>query len=301
MKNNLYQEFIVPLKHSFRIMRNAFLALFLFAGAAYATESYSQNLRVTVVSAGMSAGQVLDEIESQTDYLFVYDVNEVNLDRKVDVDAKNRPVSEVLDEVFEGTDVIYAMEGKNIMLMKRSKKEALAAGQQRTAHTMKGIVTDADGEPIIGANVKVEGTSAGTITDLSGRFTLDVPDGAVLQVSYVGYVSQNVKVGGKCDIAIRLMEDAQALDEVVVVGYGSMKKSDLTGAVVSANLKDFEKAPNTNIIAGNRPGVEYRASDICRKYTGYIYPRYKHFIRQQECADCIGRDYIYQFFVFSKS
>ena len=258
MKNNLYQEFIVPLKHSFRIMRNAFLALFLFMGTTYATESYSQNLRVTVVSSGISTAQVLSEIEEQTDYLFVYDVNEVNLDRKVDVDAKNRPVSEVLNEVFEGTDVVYAMEGKNIMLMKRSKKEALATGQQRTAHTVKGIVTDADDEPIIGANVKVEGTSAGTITDLSGRFTLDVPDGAVLQVSYVGYVSQNVKVGGKRDIAIRLMEDAQALDEVVVVGYGSMKKSDLTGAVVSANLKDFEKAPNTNIIQslqGTVPGL----------------------------------------------
>ena len=125
MKNNLYQEFIVPFKHSFRVMRNAFLALFLFVGTTYATESYSQNMRVTVVSSSITTGQVLSEIEDQTDYLFVYDVNEVNLDRNVNVRAENRPVSEVLDEVFEGTDVDYAMEGKNIMLMKRSKKKLL--------------------------------------------------------------------------------------------------------------------------------------------------------------------------------
>ena len=258
MKNNLYEEFIVSFKHSFRIMRNAFLALFLLVGATYATESYSQNLRVTVVSSGISTAQVLSEIESQTDYLFVYDVNEVDLGRKVNVDAENRPVSEVLDEVFEGTDVVYAMEGKNIMLMRRNKKETLGAGQQKAGHTVQGIVMDADGEPIIGANIKVEGTSAGTITDLDGRFTLDVPEGVVLQVSYIGYVTQNVKVGGKRDITIRLSEDAQALDEVVVVGYGSMKKSDLTGAVISANLKDFEKAPTTNILQslqGTVPGL----------------------------------------------
>lgn len=190
MKNNLYQEFIVPLKHSFRIMRNAFLALFLFVGATYATESYSQNMRVTVMSAGISTGQVLNEIESQTDYLFVYDVKEVNLDRRVDIHAENRPVSEVLDEVFEGTDVVYAMEGKNIMLMHRSKENATLVPEQQTqGHTVKGLVTDVEGEPIIGANIKVEGTSAGTITDLEGRFTIDVPDNAVLQVSYIGYIS----------------------------------------------------------------------------------------------------------------
>ena len=247
MKNNLYQEFIVPLKHSFRIMRNAFLALFLFVGATYATESYSQNMRVTVISAGISTGQVLNEIESQTDYLFVYDVKEVNLDRRVDIHAENRPVS-----------------------MHRSKENATLVPEQQTQeHTVKGLVTDVEGEPIIGANIKVEGTSAGTITDLKGRFTLDVPENAVLQISYIGYISQKVKVGGKLNITIRLTEDAQALDEVVVVGYGTMKKSDLTGAVISANLKDFEKAPNTNIL-------------------------------QSLQGTCIGRDYIYRIFIVSK-
>lgn len=240
MKNNLYQEFIVPLKHSFRIMRNAFLALFLFVGTTYATESYFQNMRVTVLSSGISTAQVLSEIEEQTDYLFVYDVNEVDLDRNVNVRAENRPVSEVLDEVFEGTDVDYAMEGKNIMLMKRSKKEALVSAQQTSGNTIKGVVTDANGEPIIGANIMVKGTTTGTITDLDGRFTLDVPENATLQVSYIGFVSQNVKVEGRKDVTIKLVEDTKTLDEVVVVGYGTMKKSDLTGSVSSITSDNFK-------------------------------------------------------------
>ena len=239
MKNNLYQEFIVSFKQ-FRVMRNAFLALFLFVGTTYATESYSQNMRVTVVSSGISTAQVLSEIEEQTDYLFVYDVNEVNLDRRVNVDAENRPVSEVLDEVFEGTDVDYAMEGKNIMLMKRSKKASPASAQQTSGNTIKGVVTDANGEPIIGANIMVEGTTTGTITDFDGRFTLDVPENATLQISYIGFVSQNVKVGNKKDFTIKLVEDAKALDEVVVVGYGTMRKSDLTGSVSSITSDNFK-------------------------------------------------------------
>lgn len=221
-------------------MRNAFLALFLFVGTTYATESYSQNMRVTVVSSSITTGQVLSEIEDQTDYLFVYDVNEVNLDRNVNVRAENRPVSEVLDEVFEGTDVDYAMEGKNIMLMKRSKKETPVSVQQTSGNTIQGVVTDANGEPIIGANIMIEGTTTGTITDFDGRFTLDVPENATLQISYIGFVSQNVKVNGRKDITVKLVEDAKTLDEVVVVGYGTMKKSDLTGSVSSITSDNFK-------------------------------------------------------------
>lgn len=123
---------------------------------------------------------------------------------------------------------------------------------------IKGQVTDTSGEPIIGANVIVKGQAIGTITDLEGNFSLKAKSNDVLKVSYIGYISQEVSVGKKDILVIRLVEDTKTLDEVVVVGYGSMKKSDLTGAVVSANLKDFEKSPNTNIIQslqGTVPGL----------------------------------------------
>ena len=244
MKNILYQESIVEIKHLFRMMRNTLLALFVFAGTAFATESYSQTMKVTVVADNMSTGKVISEIEKQTDYLFVYNVNEVNLKRNVKVNAQNKSVAEVLNKVFEGTDIYYAMEGKNIMLMSKAKDGE--AAQQ--ANKVTGIVKDTNGEPVIGANVTVKGQSIGTITDIDGRFVLDAPKNAVLQITYIGYVSQEVKVSGKKEINVVLKEDTETLDEVVVVGYGTVKRSDLTGSVSSLDTKSLTSASQTNAI-----------------------------------------------------
>ena len=254
MKNILYQESIVEIKHLFHIMRITALALFIFAGTAFATESYSQVMKVTIMADNISAGKVINEIEKQTDYLFVYNVNEVNLKRTVKVNAKKKSVAEVLNKEFAGTDIYYAMEGKNIMLMSKREKEEITQQENK----ITGIVKDANGEPIIGANVTVKGQSIGTITDIDGRFVLNAPVNAILQITYIGYIPQETNVGNKKELYITLKEDSKMLDEVVVVGYGSMKKSDLTGAVVSANLKDFEKSPNTNVVQslqGTVPGL----------------------------------------------
>lgn len=239
MKNILYQESIVEIKHLFRMMRNTLLALFVFAGTAFATESYSQTMKVTVVADNMSTGKVISEIEKQTDYLFVYNVNEVNLKRNVKVNAQNKSVAEVLNKVFEGTDIYYAMEGKNIMLMSKAKDGEVA----QQANKVTGIVKDTNGEPIIGANVTVKGQSIGTITDIDGRFVLDAPKDAVLQITYIGYVSQEVKVSGKKEFTIVLKEDTKTLDEVVVVGFGTQKKSDLVDAISMATAKELEARP----------------------------------------------------------
>ena len=264
MKNILYQESIVEIKHLFRMMRNTLLALFVFAGTAFATESYSQTMKVTVVADNMSTGKVISEIEKQTDYLFVYNVNEVNLKRNVKVNAQNKSVAEVLNKVFEGTDIYYAMEGKNIMLMSKAKDGE--AVQQ--ANKVTGIVKDANGEPVIGANVMVKGQSIGTITDIDGRFVLDAPKDAVLQITYIGYVSQEVKVSGNKELNVVLKEDTETLDEVVVIGYGTAKKSDLTGAtaqikpealtssVVGNALESLQgKAAGVAVFNDNKPGA----------------------------------------------
>ena len=227
MKNILYQESIVEIKHLFHIMKITALILFIFAGTAFATETYSQVMKVTVMADKISTGKVINEIEKQTDYLFVYNVNEVNLKRTVQVNAENKPVAEVLKEVFEGTNIYYAMEGKNIMLMSKTKESASA---QQTDNKIKGVVKDTNGEPIIGANITVKGQSIGTITDIDGRFILEASTNALLQVTYIGYVSQEVQVNNRKEITIILQEDAKALEEVVVIGYGTAKKSDLTGS-----------------------------------------------------------------------
>ena len=143
MKNILYQESIVEIKHLFRMMRNTLLSPCLsLPETAFATESYSQTMKVTVVADNMSTGKVISEIEKQTDYLFVYNVNEVNLKRNVKVNAQNKSVAEVLNKVFEGTDIYYAMEGKNIMLMSKAKDGEVA----QQANKVTGIVKDTNGE-----------------------------------------------------------------------------------------------------------------------------------------------------------
>ena len=243
MKNILYQESIVEIKHLFRMMRNTLLALFVFAGTAFATESYSQTMKVTVVADNMSTGKVISEIEKQTDYLFVYNVSEVNLKRNVKVNAQNKSVAEVLNKVFEGTDIYYAMEGKNILLMSKAKDGEVA----QQANKVTGIVKDTNGEPIIGANVTVKGQSIGTITDIDGRFVLDAPKDAVLQITYIGYVSQEVKVSGNKELNVVLKEDTETLDEVVVIGYGTSRKKDITGSIASVRAEELNTVSSSSV------------------------------------------------------
>ena len=125
-------------------------------------------------------------------------------------------------------------------------------------NVVKGTVNDEAGEPVIGATVKVQGTQQGSITDFDGKFSIEAGSNATLEISYVGYVTQKVKVAGKSDITVVLKEDAQMLNDIVVVGYGTMKKSDITGSVVSVNTEDMMKRAPVNIaqgLQGAAPGV----------------------------------------------
>lgn len=242
MKNILYKESFVEIKHYFRIMKIMFLSLFVFIGTVFATDSYSQVMKVSIVADHISTGKVINEIESQTDYLFVYKVDDVNLERKVSLNVENTPVAEVLNDVFMGTDTYYMMEGKNIMLINKVKRTDAA----KQSNQITGIVKDASGDPIIGANVIVKGQSIGTITDIEGRFAIEASVGSILQISFIGYASIEVKVGNKKNIDVILQEDTETLDEVVVIGYGTMRKKDLTGSVMQVRPANIQnEAPKT--------------------------------------------------------
>mgnify|MGYP000385365919 FL=1 len=255
MKNILYQVFNVPLKNALRSINNTLWALFIFAGTAHATVSYSQNTNVTIVSTSISTEQIISEIENQTDYLFVYDVNEINLNRKININAKDKPVQNVLKQIFSGTDITYAIEGKNIMLIK--KKKQVSTSKQKE-NTVTGIVKDSKGESIIGANIKVKGLTNGTITDIDGKFSLNIPENSILQISYIGYIAQEIKVGTKKNLTITLKEDTETLDEVIVIGYGTAKRENLSGAISTVNSEVFESRPIPNAtlaLQGEIPGV----------------------------------------------
>lgn len=167
MKNNLYKNNLVPInlknKHILRIMKMVFISLFVFISGIFATEANSQNTKISISKDNANIQEVINAIEKQTDYLFIYNKKEVNVNQRVSVHATNKTVAEVLHNIFENTEISYAMQGNNIMLMKREKPEnnrSITVSQQ-SGKTITGKIVDAKGEPIIGANVIIKGTTNG--------------------------------------------------------------------------------------------------------------------------------------------
>lgn len=233
-------------------------ALLLTASMGVFATGNAQTMRVNIQADNVSTEKILSEIEKQTDYLFVYNKNEVDLKRKTSVNAVNKTTAEVLSTIFNGTDIIYAIEGENIMLMRKEKNLAVVPDAVQQDNKITGTVLDPTGMPVIGANIMVKGTTNGTITDMDGKFSLEAREGAVLVVSYIGFANQEIKIGKQKQLSIALKEDSQALDELVVVGYGTLNKQAITGAVVKADIEEFKHVPTNNIletVKGALPGL----------------------------------------------
>lgn len=227
--------------------------------SAFSVNVHSQNAKVSLDANSIKVAQVISAIESQTNYLFVFNKKNVDLSRKVKVNANNKAVSEILDDVFAGTGIAYVMEGKNIVLTKESNIARDEVKQQNTI-TVKGIVTDMQGEAIIGANIIQQGTTNGTITDIDGNFTLEVPADAQLVVSYIGYKKVIIPVNGKTNFTIKMEDDALKLDAVVVTAMGIQKKaSSLTYSTQQLNGDELTRSKDPNMInslAGKTAGVQ---------------------------------------------
>lgn len=239
-------------------MKLVFVSLFVFASGLFATEANSQTTRVSINANEITTQELIQEIEKQTDYLFVYKKDEVNLNRKVSINVSNKTVAEVLNKAFLQTNIVYAVEGSNIMLMKKEQEVAASAIVQQKGRTINGVITDSKGETIIGANVSVKGTTNGTITDMDGKFTLEVPNNAHIVISYIGFLTQDINVGNKTSLNIQMEEDTQNLEEVVVIGYGVQKKTSVSGAISTINQNDIKKATTSNLtdaLVGRMPGL----------------------------------------------
>lgn len=185
--------------------------------------------------------EIMKEIEKQSDYRFFYSNDYPALNIHKSINVKDEKIGKVLDQLTLHTNLVYILKAdKQIVLTEKGNVS------EQKEKKVTGMVKDAAGEPVIGANVMVKGQSIGTITDIDGRFVLDAPANAVLQITYIGYVAQEVSVGNKRSLDIMLKEDAEMLDEVVVIGYGTMKKKDLTGAVSQVRPAELSnEAPKT--------------------------------------------------------
>lgn len=214
---------------------------------------YSQ---ITLNVNATSVKSVINQIEKQSDYRFFFEDNLPGLSKEIDINVEDQSINQVLDEICSQAGISYTIKGDKQVVIHAAKT---ASVQQSSNKTIKGVVVDNAGIPIIGANIMVKGTTNGTITDMDGNFTLDVPAGAVLQISYIGYANQEVKVGNSSNLSITLKEDTETLDEVVVVGYGTQKKINLTGSTSVVTSKDLVKrvTPNAaNMLQGKASGLQ---------------------------------------------
>ncbi|MDR0843817.1 MAG: TonB-dependent receptor [Tannerella sp.] len=207
--------------------------------------------------------KVLNAIEKKSDFYFTYNSRQINADREVSIKANNRLVSEVLDELFEGENVKYTINDKHIVLYKEIMPERSELSVTQQGKRISGTITDEKGETIIGANVIEKGTTNGIITDLDGRFSLEVSQGATLVISYIGYVSQEIAVGSQTSLKITMVEDTKVLEEVIVLGYGaSARKADLSASIgIVENMEALKNRPVANaasLLQGQIPGVTVR-------------------------------------------
>lgn len=209
-----------------------------------ASVTYSQDTKVTVKMKHAQVKEVLREIERSSGFYFVYNNNLVDVERIVNVKAENKRIKDVLEELFRDEGVGYKVMGRQIVLAPIDLMvDAIGQPQQKN---VTGSVLDAQGQPIPGATITIKGTTSGTITDMNGNFSLTVPEDAqILVFSFVGMQTQEVEIGDKLRFDIVLHEDIVGLDEVVVVGYGTMKKANLTGAVSSIENEELENRPVT--------------------------------------------------------
>lgn len=242
-----------------RIMKIGLLFIFLGVGICFANETYSQETMFTVEYNNRTVKEIFREIERNSEYIFFYLDNSLDLKRKVSVRAENQQVHAILDQIFSGTNNKYHISDRQIIISKEDNTSLPAPVVQQDTKTITGVVNDALG-PVVGANVVVKGTTIGNITDLDGKFVIEnVPANAILQISYIGYITQEVMVGNQTHVNITLQEDSEALDEVVVIGYGIIKKKDLTGSVgqmSSGALKDLKVSHPTQALAGQLAGVQ---------------------------------------------
>ncbi len=253
MKNYLSKDFFDSTNQLLRKMRMTCLFFIVFTSSLFATNVKSQVAKVNISFKSAPVIQVIRAIENQTDYLFVYDKNEIDLTRPVTVDGGARPVAEVLTDIFSNTNVIYSMEGNNIVLTLKG------GGQQPEQIKISGKITDSSGKPLPGVTVVEKGTTHGTITDADGNYTLfNVSGTATIVFSFVGMKTQEIAVSGQSKLNLVMREETIGLDEVIAIGYGTMKKSDLTGALGSVSSDDFKMQPIvqvSDILQGRSSGV----------------------------------------------
>lgn len=252
-KPNLHSQ-----RSRWHLMLRALLFLLMFG---YGLSARASDTKVSIDANGLSLENVLKSIEQQTKYRFIYSKETIDVGIPVTLKVKNEALTTVLDKLFAKQDISYKINKKQIVLNKKSASQSHPSKQQVSKGNIikiVGTVTDTKGEPLIGASVIVEGENKGVTTDIDGNYEIDVPEGGRLMFSYIGFTPEKKKIDKDGRIDIVMSEDSQLLNEVVVIGYGTMDKKELTSAISHVSEKDFLTISSSDpamLIQGKVPGV----------------------------------------------
>lgn len=254
--------------------------LILLSFMQISAKVYSQAGKLDLKVKNVTILEVFDEIEDNTEYRFFYDNDLADLSKKVSINTKQQEMSKVLKTLLEGTDLTYEVKDQLILVQSKTTKANSVSNTQQ--NSISGTVTNEEGEPLPGVTVVIKGTTEGAITNMDGVYTIDnIPENATLQFSFVGMVTQEIEVGNKISINVTMVADAVGLEEVVVIGYGTQKKVNLTSAVQMVDTKDLENRPVkgvTEMLSASVPGLNIKTTSGApnaesslniRGYTGF--------------------------------
>jgi len=252
----------------FEMLKKMKLTIFLICISvfgSYAVESYAQTARLSLDVENVTIKTILSKIENQSEFKFFYSSN-VDVEQTASISEKNKKVFDILDELFKGTGIKYEVYGRQIALLENGEsytfpEEEMTAQQK----SISGTVTDNTGQPLPGVTVVVKGSTQGTVTNADGKYSItNIPDNATLQFSFVGMRTQEIVVGNQTSINVTLEVDAIGIEEVVAVGYGTMRKSDVTGTVSTVDEKQLRETPAVNFaeaMAGQVAGVQIQQTN----------------------------------------
>ena len=256
----VYLKKIISCK-TFKLMKNTLLLMFITVLQVYASDTYSQNTKLSLALNNVTVADVLEEIQNKSEFYFLFNAKLVNVERKVTISVENEKISGILTSLFAGTEVNHVIYDRQIILTP-SDITSLSEALQQIKIT--GTVTDEKRNPLPGVTVTIKSTTIGALSDASGKFTIDnAPQNAILIFSFVGMKTQEISASGKTSINVVMVEESIGLDEVVVIGYGTQKKKDITGSISSISQKDFADKPMSSVsqaLVGRIPGLDVVSS-----------------------------------------
>jgi len=227
----------------------------LTTSSLFADSGYSRTIRFNLNLNNITLEKVFEEIEKRSEFSILYKSKDINLNEKVSISVQHETIEDILSKVLKNQGLQYEIKEKHILIYKQGTANQIG---QQTIRTITGSIIDKAGETVIGAKIYEKGTTNSVISDIDGKFSINIPVGGVLVISYIGFVTQEIKIANQSVLNITLNEDTKLLDEVVVVGYGTQKKANLTGAVESISVKNVKSRAYTNaeiMLQGNIAGA----------------------------------------------